>query len=455
MAILRLRYVFVLVCAILLSPFLIFWVWSSIESARLERTFDALEARNEPLDIAAFDPKPANDEQRQASHHYKQAAGLVAELRPRSLTEAGKEIEEYCGTSDPVIRRGRATSLASLEAQYRRALELLDRASSLDANGWDAADKPPRMSIEANLPYQLAGVNAIRIARLACNGDGEAAGNALLASLRLRRILPAWATRPLQTSHSLQLVLQAGASLPLLQQLQQEYEQLAEAPGLDVSLQHTRAQWLYFAEPGAFSDPPQGFEGRRMTPFEAIAMRLLRPARDHVAVSELREFNEVIDAMKQPWPQKLEAARAIDRRYPRSSNRGSLASALMPFGRHAASFSLQLYVATMAEALARTRASIGALAAARWMANHRGALPGSLNDLNPQYISGPLTDPYSGGPLNYTQHGRAYKIYSVGTNHRDDGGMWEQHSDLEFTRRGDPLDVGIAVHESPRSPELP
>ena len=452
MAILRLRYVFVIVFGTVVSPFLIFWVWSSIESARLERTFDALEARNEPLDIATFDSKPTTDEQRQASHYYKQAASLVAELKPRSLTEAGKVIEEYCGTSDPVMRRERATSLESLEGQYRGALDLLDRASSLDANGWDAADKPSRYSIEANLPYELAGVNAVRIARLACSGDGEAAGNALLASLRLRRILPTWATRPLQTSHSLQLVLQAGVSPPLLQQLQQEYQRLADAPGLDVSLQHARAQWLYFAEPGVFSDPPQGFEGRRMTPFEAIAMRLMRPARDHVAVSELREFNEVIDAMKQPWPQKLEAARAIGTRYPRSSNRGSLASALMPFGRHAASFSLQVYVTTMAEALARTRASIGALAAARWMATHGGALPASLNDLNPQYVSAPLADPYSGGPLNYIQHGRAYKIYSVGTNGRDDGGMWEQHSDLQFTRRGDPLDVGIAVRESPQSP---
>lgn len=441
----RLRYLFALILAVLVSPFLIFWVWSSIESARLERTFDALEARHEPLDVATFDPQPTTDEQRQASHYYKQAIGLVAELRPRWLTEAGKVIEEYCGTSDPVIRRGRATSLESLQDRYQPALDFLDRASSLDANGWDAADKPDRFSIEANLPYELAGVNAVRIARLACGGDGEAAGNALLASLRLRRILPAWATRPLPTSHSLQLVLQAGASPPLLQQLQQEYQQFADAPGLDVSLQHTRAQWLSFAEPGAFSDPPKGFEGRRMTPFEAIATRLLRPARDHVAVSELREFNEVIDAMKQPWPQKLDAARAIDKRYPRSSNRGGLVSALMPFGRHAASFSVQLYVTTMAEALARTRANIGALAAARWMAHHGGALPASLDDLIPQYVSGPLVDPYSGGALHYVQHGRAYRIYGVGTNRRDDGGMWEQRSDLQVTRRGDPLDVGIAV----------
>src|SRR4029453_10605844 len=112
-------------------------VWSSIESARLERTFDALEARNEPLDVATFEPKPTTDEQRQASHYCKQAAGLVAELIPRSLSDAGKVIEEYCGTSDPVIRRERATSLESLEGQYQRALDLLDRASSLDRNGWD------------------------------------------------------------------------------------------------------------------------------------------------------------------------------------------------------------------------------------------------------------------------------------------------------------------------------
>src|SRR6476659_6758709 len=134
----RLRVLFAFVLAALLAPFLLFWAWSAVESARLDRAFDTLEARGEPLDVADLQPKPATDEQRQASHYYKQATSLVADLRPRWLTETGRIIEDFCTTSDPVTRQGREASLRSLEDRYRRALELLDRATALDANGWDA-----------------------------------------------------------------------------------------------------------------------------------------------------------------------------------------------------------------------------------------------------------------------------------------------------------------------------
>jgi hypothetical protein len=247
-----------------------------------------------------------------------------------------------------------------------------------------------------------------------------------------------------------QLVLRAGASAPLLGRLQQEYERLAAGLGLEVVVQHSRAQWLYYGEPGVFSDPPPGYETQRVTPLEAIAIRLLRPARDHMAVSELREFDEVMDAVSQPWPQKLDAVQAVDRKYPRSSERGRVVPAfLRPMGRHVASNSLQLYARTVAETLARTRASIGALAVARWRADHGGTLPPGLRDLAPAYLRGPLLDPYSGGELKYTAAGNTCKVYSVGSNRRDDGGVWEQRSDLQLARRGDPLDLGIAVIISP------
>jgi hypothetical protein len=451
----RLRYLFSVILAIVLSPFLIFWAWSAIESARLERIFDALEARREPLDFAAFDPKPANDEQRQASHYYKQAAGLVADLRPRWLTETGRLIEDFCGTSDPVTRKGREASLKSFEDRYRRALDLLDRATALDANGWDPADKPSSSSIESNYPFELAGVNAVRVARLACSGNGGEAAHALLASLRLRRLMFRWVGLRLgiQTGHSVQLVLRAGAPPMALETLQREYERIDGEPGLDAGLQQARAQWLYFALPGVFSDAPSGFETLRMTPFQAIGMRLLRPARDHAAIVQLRQFDEAISAAKQPWPRPLDEAARLDRTFPRTSNRGSLVSTVVGgVGRNVANGQLQFYANSVAETLARTNASIGALAIARWRTDHGGAVPASLRDLGPKYVSVPLVDPYSGGELKYIADAQGYRVYSVGSNRQDDGGVWEQRSDLQVSRRGDPLDVGIAVRESPKSP---
>jgi hypothetical protein len=48
--------------------------------------------------------------------------------------------------------------------------------------------------------------------------------------------------------------------------------------------------------------------------------------------------------------------------------------------------------------------------------------------------------------LRYWHHcNSGYKVYSVGIDRNDDGGTWEQHSDLQQSRRGNPPDVGVEV----------
>src|SRR5690349_7249975 len=68
-------------------PILGWLVWGWVEDARLDRTLDALETRHEPLDIAAFDPKPTTAEQRQASHVYAQA-GKLTDNSPITMEQA-------------------------------------------------------------------------------------------------------------------------------------------------------------------------------------------------------------------------------------------------------------------------------------------------------------------------------------------------------------------------------
>jgi hypothetical protein len=41
-------------------------------------------------------------------------------------------------------------------------------------------------------------------------------------------------------------------------------------------------------------------------------------------------------------------------------------------------------------------------------------------------------------------------VYSVGSNREDDVGEWEQYSDLQLSRRGNPLDIGIVARPWPR-----
>jgi hypothetical protein len=451
---LRLRYLFAAIAAVCTTPFFLFWTWSAIEGARLDRALDALAARDEPLDIAEFDPKPVTADQKQASHYYAQAQKLVEDVLPPAFAQAtGRTIERLCDRPPAADRERAIADLKSVESRYLRALELLDQAASLDAAGWDPAD---RLGTPAEFvgPERLAAVNAVRIARMACGDDGAHASGALLATLRLARMRSVTAARQLPTHHALESILEFTSPPPsMLEALQREYERQADEHAVEKSLRYSRARYLKYTTPGAFSDPPPEYMARRITPFEAIAIRLSRPARDHRTVSELHEFDEVLAAAAAPWPQKIDEAARLERKYPRASSRGgAVMNIVNPFVAHAANRDLQFFLPNVAESLARTRASIGAVAVARWRDDHGGALPASLHDLVPSYVAALLIDPYSGQELKYTiVKDTGYKVYSVGRNRKDDGGSWEQTSDLQWARRGDPLDIGIAV----TAPKLP
>jgi hypothetical protein len=72
-------------------------------------------------------------------------------------------------------------------------------------------------------------------------------------------------------------------------------------------------------------------------------------------------------------------------------------------------------------------------------------MPDTLRKLVPEYLPVPLIDPFTGAELKYRHGATSYKIYSVGADRKDNGGVWEQHSDLQLSRRGNPPDIGIAV----------
>ena len=196
----RLRRTLAIVFGLVLSPFAAFLIWSQVEAARLNRVLDALEASHEPLDVDKLDPRPSTDEQRQASHLYAQAGKLVGETAGGRLTPSGMTIEELCAL--PPGAPGRAERIAALrqiEATYAEVLTLLDRASALDAAGWDDADRPRRQSMAAMGPRSAGIINLVRIARLACTGDGEGAAvraarhapSAPCASAVVLRVAPA------------------------------------------------------------------------------------------------------------------------------------------------------------------------------------------------------------------------------------------------------------------------
>ncbi len=448
-----LRRALAIVAALVLLPIASFLIFRYVESARLDRALDAIEARGEPLDLHRLDPVPETDEQRQASRDYAEAVRLAADAAGTRLTSFGRTIEELCASppGDP----GRAERLASLrrfEDIYAAALELLDKATALDAHGWEnAGGAMPRQSFDLIIQSRnLASINAVRIARHACGsgGDGDAAASDLLATIRMSRVMPS-SNLTSSTAHGLQSMLTwTTPSEGSLHRLQDAYASLVMGRTLERSLFGARARMLDVMFPGEFSDAPP--ELLRVSPPQLVANWFVRPFRERAVRAELTEFDEALAAARVRWPQAYDALMALPRKYgttraasPRRP--GTLQLMIRPFGRHVAAAQVDFYVPRLAESMAGARASEAALAVARYRRAHAGALPAALSDLVPSYLSSVPLDPYTGRELIYRVDGGKYKVYTVGLNRQDDGGVWDQHSDLQYARRGDPKDIGIAV----------
>jgi hypothetical protein len=450
---LPLRYFIAALISVLALPVVIWVVWGWIEATRLDRALDALEARHEPLDVAELELKPTTPEQRQASHFYGQAGKLV-DTRAIATHEAAQlatAIETACSRGFDSEHNAQIRALVQFEQSFPPVFALLERASDLDARGWDDGDRPRRYSMEEMRPITLARANVVHIARLACSGEGDAAARALLASLRLRRVWVSAMIAPiaLQTSHSLSSILMLTTpSASLLHALEAEYLAAADETAFAAWMQRERAVWLSMALPGMFSDLPGS--APRMTPLQAMALRVVRPLRDHRIVDELNEFDAAMEIATEPWPRKLDAiAEFGETRRSRNSQsmpRGLLETLTRPVGAHAASNALMGYIGGMTETLARNRASAAAIAVTLYRGDKHGEFPHTLSELVPAYLPAAPVDPYSGASLTYRHDGNGFKVYSIGANRQDDGGVWEQHSDLQLSRRGNPLDIGIAVN---------
>jgi hypothetical protein len=75
-----------------------------------------------------------------------------------------------------------------------------------------------------------------------------------------------------------------------------------------------------------------------------------------------------------------------------------------------------------AEASARARTVIVALAVEKWRESHDGNPPDTLSALTPDFLTVVPTDPFDGHPLRYKRLQKGYVVYSVGRDGRDDGG---------------------------------
>jgi hypothetical protein len=447
-----------IVIVVLLLPVAAHALWDYVESRRLSSAVEAIRQRGERVYLGYG--RPMTPEQKQASRYYGAAAHLVREAYGKALATAGRDIESLSALPPAAARNDpRLDALQQVAEQYAPALELLDRAARLDARGLDYGDD----SIYGFPNKSLADVNALRIARLAFLGESDAASHALVATLRIRRAYTdqRGLNLPVDSGTSLRLILAfAPPTEPGLRALQEEYSKWDVEGEVEDRLVDMRARLIGAVWPGApgempvtprFRDPQD--RGR----MPRLVDLVLRPWVTRNFTRLLRQYEETIAAAKQPWPAKLDAARALAERYPDRPSQSRPVSGLLGFssfsfrgllGVNPSAIDLARLAPAFGTEIARRRVAITALAVERYRRANSNTVPSSLTALVPTYLKSVPTDPFSGQPIRYVQGRDTYKVYSVGENRQDENGDWTEievdRSHPHFVRRA-PRDLGFDV----------
>ena len=121
-----------------------------------------------------------------------------------------------------------------------------------------------------------------------------------------------------------------------------------------------------------------------------------------------------VETSAKPWPARLAAAKAVQRRVNALTNRYVIPRLLLP--------AMERVFVQEGTHAARLRCALTGLAIERYRVKH-GKLPRSLDALPPKFIAAVPADPFDGKPLRYTTIAPGYMVYSIGPDQRDDGGL--------------------------------
>jgi hypothetical protein len=302
----------------------------------------------------------------------------------------------------------------------------------------------------------LAAMNGMRTDILAARGDFRQAAAALRDTLRLQRTV---VRQPYRTSvavrsfGSLRLLLRrAPPDAEVLADLQRAFEALPDEDSLAQQMRLERARLLGGSWPHPAGRVSWAYRLRVAPPargtFESFVLLLMRPTLTRVTRGELPLFADTIRVAEQPWPQKIDAARALGPGFT-GGRTHSFASWRYAPPRWAIGF-FQSVLPLAGEELAIRRTAIATLAAERYRREHAGAVPQSLDALVPRYLNRVPLDPFSGDPIRYRYVGDSYTIYSIGRNGEDDAGALDgfgsgQTSTVAARRDFARRDLGIRI----------
>jgi hypothetical protein len=450
-----------IVTVIVLIPVVIHGVWDQIEATRYAREIAAIAARGEPVSLRdRTRPLPTSDEQRAARLYA--AAATLTEWKHRDdplLYSRERDV-------DKAFESGSAVQvLDKLRREYvdgEPALDLLSQASALPFRGFGPIGGITGFS--AFWLADLSALNCLHVDALTAERDSPGAANALMLSIRLQRtmrdVIPrSIATRRLYGSLRLLLAFAPPDSATLLK-LQQAFASLPDSDDIALQLENQRARllgdtfWPYPPAESPWMVRLKNPEFRRGAA-EGAEFVVFRPWYTHVVREEFAPYADAIRIAREPWPQKVDDATAMERKAQgtlQSDEAHPLLARVPGFSfPHGVTVFLWLpsYLAEAGLDLTMRRTALGALAAERYRRDHGGEPPNSLDALVPAYLGHVPIDPYSGTMLKYRRDADSYVVYGVDANRTDDGGVLYGFASGNLQRTTPsgsmPRDIGIRV----------
>ena len=424
-----------IIAVIALLPFALHAVWDQAEASQLARTVRDLDRRGEPINLKTLRAPLPTAEERRAARLYAAAADLalaVARDNPEArLTSASSVLESSLALPDLISR------LDDLERRYQdgnAALELLDRATPLHFGGF--GDHEPELLTNGSPLVDLNALDAARADIASARQRPDAAASAIATSVRLQRTIPILFYREVAASRTFEalrlLFVTNVVPASALNSLRQAYQDTPDEDGAADDLRINRARLVGDFWPYAPGLTPWAL---RMKPpirsgvMETLRFVALRPFITHQFRSMLQPLDEAIAVAKLPWPEKLDAADALARKYSvdparQTLPKSSFVSQLGMFPRFLGPANLEWSLPRAGHILASRRVAIVVLAVEQYRRDHGEALPANLQALVPDYLRAIPTDPFSGNPIRFVRQPESYMVYSVDSDRKDDGGAF-------------------------------
>lgn len=386
----------------------------------------AIEAQRQALRDASY---PATSAELEAWHKYPKgdnAAELYMAI-PMAILAAHPQRDAMPYLGEGLSAPGEPLTAEATQAMAAGLALSVDALTDLQKAANVAASRYPidyAQGVNAMLPNLgdlrlLAKVASLEALDAAINGQAQRATDALVAAIAVGRSLKNepmmigqlvhWAILD-QTSEAVEDTLcRLQLSDGQLRRLDAALAAASNPDGLRFGLVGETVAWSdFFSRPDLMSGVHGDdflFKAYRLAGFWDL---------DHVGY--LHFHLRMIDATKLPEYKRTAEFEAVKTRIQALPTWRKLASIAAVYDAH---IRLDL------EQMARVRLTRTAIAIERYRLAH-GSLPVTLGDLLAKYLDAVPADPFVDAPLNYLPHKpvhSAFKIYSVGEDQTDDGGV--------------------------------